>query len=158
MKTARKIIFIILTLLPILPLICQVVSNIGNDTAQNLYSWGGEYEGQISTPYIEIEISEVEYNGEILEFISIDPSYLDNEGISDKFLWGIYSGNQISTKTFMGVILKTTYNLISMLGFENSPVIIYSVMYITYITFIEIVMLFIDLTMLIPRKIKEWLN
>lgn len=162
MKQARKIIFIILALLPILPLLCQVISNIGNDNANTEYSWGSkvitngfEY---YEAPYLMWELRTDLVNGEEVEIIYADTSTIESTGIYDKLLWAFYTGQEIRTNTLIGSILKMTYNLTNILGLPSTATWLYVMLYTVYMMFIEIVMLIVDITLLIPRKIKEWMN
>lgn len=149
-----------MAILPILPLICQVVSNIGRDTESNLiFSWA-EYQNnnEKSQTTIDWEFYTREYNGEEVEYIYFDTATSNSTGIADRLLWGLYQGQEIRTDTFIGTILKTTYNLTTILGIPSSVTWIYAILYVMYMIFIEIIMFIVDLTMLVPRKIKEWLN
>lgn len=149
--------------MPMLPLICQVVGNIGRDTEDNiLYSWneyysdnGNIYENQC---YIEWETYIETVDGEEIEHIFFDASTSNSSGIANRLLWGLYQGQEIRTDTFIGAIFKTTYRLTTILGIPNSVTWIYAMFYIIYMIFIEIMMFIVDLVMLVPRKIKEWLN
>ena len=162
MKQTRKIIFIILALLPILPLLCQVISNIGNDNANNIFSWGNYTQGDgyayYEAPYLEWEIRTDWINGEEVEIIFTDTSTIESTGIYDKLLYAFYTGQEVKTNTLIGSILKLTYNLTNILGLPNTATWLYVMLYTVYMMFIELVMLIVDITLLIPRKIKEWME
>lgn len=133
MKTAKKLIWVFIAILPILPILFMLVSHLGNNVAD------------VNLPMGEISISKG------------DGSYYlyYNDNTWSSLMFSAFSKSGFIRPGLFAAITGLCYNLNLYAGIPLSAPFIFGMWYLCYIAIIEILSFAVDFILFVPRKCSE---